>query len=519
MDNDFNKQHRHLLIIVIITFILPPVIVGGTLMVNATFTYHDFLTNVLIAWQFPVCTGFFFVGTPLYINYLLKRVKRLLIAQKYYKIHAYYKKIIFSYVGLGLAYSLAAVLIPRMLGYPIRISILSATIGMLFVGTASLPFYLYFISKLDQMLEGVPFDRKSRFSVQFKFRWTAIFSSVSGIGIIAVSAGILMWRLLYYPAWELTIEAVYYRLGGLSLFIIGLQIIPNLFLGASFTNNIARIRSFAERMANHDLTQKIKITDRDEFGMAAEEITKMGNNFREIIGQIRANASYLKNASQELKNLATLMSDSSSNQAASAEELASSMEEMSANIAISSENANNSAQISKTTSEHIKLGQDSMVTTIKNIKAITDKVELVQQIASQTNLLAVNASIEAAAAGQYGKGFAVIAREVRELADRSKLTATNISELANATNNNSSELKEKIDDIASKSAENANMAANIATASREQQNSSDQINATVQNLNDNAQRLAASAEELSASAQELSSKANILEHTVVTFAV
>ncbi len=514
-----DRQVRKLVLIVIATFLLPVLIVASTLILNGTFTYEEFISKILPAWQFPVFTGVFWLGTPIFIHAQLEQVKKHLKAAKYEAIHPYYKRIIFSYIGLSAAYSLAAALIPASLGYPAIISWLAMSVGLLFIGVTNLPLFLIFINNFDNLLGDVNIKKSSSLTVNFKFALTASMSSIAGVGIVLVSAGVLVWRLLYYPEWELSFESLIYRLTGISIFIVGLQILPNMILGKNIAHNLRNLQSYARQLGRKDLLATVEIHNRDEFGYTSTEIHKMGIFFREIIAEIRNNTKFLKNSSAELNNLAILMSESSSNQAASAQELAASMEEMTSNISVSSDNASASEEISKEARGQIMIGQKSMQSTLKNIKEITNKVDLVQKIAGQTNLLAVNASIEASSAGVHGKGFAVIAREVRELADQSKLSATEITELAATCHNESNDLKEKIDELVDQIRQNADMASNIASASKEQQRGSDQINITVQSLNNNAQQLAASSEELSASSQELNKKASLLENMISDFNV
>src|SRR5439155_13126841 len=106
---------------------------------------------------------------------------------------------------------------------------------------------------------------------------------------------------------------------------------------------------------------------------------------------------------------------------------------MSASIA---KNADNSRALEQTAVKGAKDGQESgaaVMETVTAMRAIAEKISIIEEIAYQTNLLALNAAIEAARAGDHGKGFAVVATEVRKLAERSQVAAQDIGQVASSS--------------------------------------------------------------------------------------
>jgi methyl-accepting chemotaxis protein len=148
--------------------------------------------------------------------------------------------------------------------------------------------------------------------------------------------------------------------------------------------------------------------------------------------------------------------------------------------------------------------------TVDAMKSITQKIEIVDEIAYQTNLLALNAAIEAARAGEHGKGFAVVATEVRKLAERSQSAAKEISSLATDSVKVAENSGKLLDELVPSIQKTAELVQEVAAASREQSAGVAQINKAMAQVDQVTQRNASSAEELSSTAEELASQSEAL---------
>jgi methyl-accepting chemotaxis protein len=247
------------------------------------------------------------------------------------------------------------------------------------------------------------------------------------------------------------------------------------------------------------------------------------------IVSIDEGSSQVAAASSQVSSASNMLAEGASEQAASLEETSSSLEEMSS---MTARNAT-SAQEAKALADGMRDAADSSAEQMKQMQAAMDAIKesstgisqiikTIDEIAFQTNILALNAAVEAARAGEAGAGFAVVAGEVRNLAQRSAESAKETSvKIEGAIRNSdrgvaiSAKVAESLNTIVEKARTMDSLVSEIATASQEQDKGIGQLTTAVQQMDKVTQANASNAEETASASEELNAHADSLKETVV----
>ena len=245
-----------------------------------------------------------------------------------------------------------------------------------------------------------------------------------------------------------------------------------------------------------DLSKRVDVKKKDELGMLANSVNKLSAKFEELISSIMESIRSFTKATSEIAKGSQDLSQRSSEQASSLEKITASIEEMGSTIDINLQKS----ESAKDLSDKIRVSMESLSNSSKQMYEI---IQVIESISFETNLLALNAAIEAARAGNAGKGFEVVATQVKELAQRSSDQAKEvygiIEESITKIEENVGQV-EKIVDIINE----------ISSSSREQYDSSKQITGSISELNEFTQQNANLVEQSANASEEISIKAKML---------
>lgn len=273
---------------------------------------------------------------------------------------------------------------------------------------------------------------------------------------------------------------------------------------------LANIRA-AEQLSEGNLTIVLPESSRqDEIGRLNNSLKVMTDRLLKITYQMKQGSQSTYSAAVQFSQTAQKMSEQAGELAASTEELSANIEQLSAGISENSEQAKNSARITKTVSAKINFLKSAAQSTKEANENIAEKVNVIEDIAFQTNLLSLNASIISAKAGERGKEFNVVAAQVRKLAALTAKASDEIAQLAETSLQASRKTQNELNIVVPELKKAGLLSVGLKDSSIQQLNGITEIRNTILEINKVTQHNSASSEEIASAAEELNSQSEAL---------
>jgi len=433
MKVDFDKKlEKKIIVNAVFSFMGPPT--GWLLIIIVSQLLDmDGVLKVMLNPFFYIYCGVF-LSINIWINKrMIQKIQLLYNKNEITELNKIIKYIPLTFFGFTFTYGiLGPPAVTLGLGFNAHVFTMCWILGPVVILTFSIPFFNQYMILIDRYVSHIPMSDKYYYSVRNRFN-TSIAFLVLGV---MVMLSLVFYNVFYshVSGVEISLESLKFKLVFFTLLGVSLVCIP-LFIQTKFLKyNLDKFGAFVQRMRNGQLGEKFVVDQRDELGLVMTSFIHLSDNFNNIIKNIKEESEVLSALGHQLNNAANVIATESDKQVSYSKLTLDAVNQLQ-NEAI--ENASNSTSMEQNSiriNHDVSEGIKELKRLVDALEVVLEKLHMIDEISDQTNLLAINASIEAANAGVYGKGFSVVAKEVRVLAEKSKQNSIEIKTFLESVN-------------------------------------------------------------------------------------